>query len=129
VSAVTLTLPIAPSVNSAYLPIVKRGRSRLMLSTDGRRYKETVKGIAWREGVKPFGAHVRLELAMVIHFPDKRRRDISNQVKVCEDSLKWLVFEDDEQIDRLVVERGSVDRGNPRIEVTVTPLSETRAAA
>jgi crossover junction endodeoxyribonuclease RusA len=129
VSAITLVLPVPPSANSYWRSVSIGGRSRVLLSKRGREYKQLVRGIAIRERVQRFGAHVRVELAIVIHFPDKRRRDVSNTVKAAEDSLKGWAFVDDEQVDRLVVERGSIDRGNPRIEVTITPMGEVRAAA
>jgi crossover junction endodeoxyribonuclease RusA len=121
-----LVLPVPPSANTYWRSVPGKG---VLISKTGRQYKETVRGIAFRERVSMYAQHVKLELSMVVHFGDNRRRDLDNICKAAGDSLKLLAYVDDSQIDRLVVERGSIDRGNPRIEVTVTPLSEMRAAA
>jgi crossover junction endodeoxyribonuclease RusA len=125
-SAITLVLPVPPSANTYWRSVPGKG---VLISKAGRQYKETVKGIAWQERVSMYPAHVKLEFAMVVHFGDSRRRDLDNICKAAGDSLKLLAYVDDSQIDRLLVERGSIDRGNPRIEVTITPMGEVRAAA
>lgn len=123
---IRLTLPVPPSANTYWRSVPGKG---VLISKAGRQYKETVRGIAWTERVSMYAQHVKLELAMVVHFGDQRRRDLDNICKAAGDALKLVAYVDDSQIDRLVVQRGAIDRGNPRIEVTVTPISEVRAAA
>lgn len=122
----TITLPVPPSANTYWRSVPGKG---VLISKTGRQYKETVRGIAFRERVQMLPAHVRVELHMVVHFPDNRRRDLDNVCKAAGDSLKLLAYVDDSQIDRLVVERGAVDRGDPRVEVTITPIAQLRRAA
>jgi Holliday junction resolvase RusA-like endonuclease len=66
----------------------------------------------------------RYDVTLVIHCHDARPRDLDNLAKSTLDGCigsagLWL---DDSQIDRLLVERGEVDRLDPRTIVTVTRL-------
>ena len=116
-TALTLTLPLPPSLNNAY-PTNNGGKR--FLSTEGTRWKlqaaylircaATQQGFAVAEGV-------RLSLSMKLYFKDNRRCDISNRVKCCEDSLAESLGFDDCRIDRLDVERMPIDKDNPRCEV------------
>jgi Holliday junction resolvase RusA-like endonuclease len=66
---------------------------------------------------------VRVELLVVLHPPDKRRRDIGNTAKLICDSLQHGgAFLDDAQIDRLIVERAPPSTDHPRAVLTVRPL-------
>lgn len=48
----------------------------------------------------------RLEVEVDIYPPDKRKRDLSNVIKVVEDACtKAGLWQDDSQIDRLVLQR------------------------
>lgn len=58
-------------------------------------------------------------LTVTIHEPDKRRRDIGNYAKLIADALTRVAFVDDSQIDEWRLVRGSLDRANPRAEITV----------
>lgn len=60
--------------------------------------------------IKPLAG--RLMVSVILYPPDKRRRDIDNPIKILLDSLqRACVFEDDSQIDRLLVERGAQVKG------------------
>ena len=49
----------------------------------------------------------RLTLTVTLCAPDRRRYDLDNRVKSLQDALKWAgCYEDDSQIDELVVRRG-----------------------
>lgn len=65
----------------------------------------------------------KVQLSVTLHEPDKRRRDISNYLKLIQDSLTCTAFADDSQIDRVTVKRGGLDRYNPRAEIEVTDLA------
>ena len=73
-----------------------------------------------RDAWKPLETPVRITLE--VFFPDRRRRDLDNVQKAIGDALQGVLFVDDSQ----VVEwrtRKSVDRENPRCEVTVEVVS------
>ena len=69
-------------------------------------------------------------VAMTLRFyePDRRRRDPSNLLKLVEDALTGVVYDDDSRIHRQTWERAGVDRDNPRVEITVAPIEAARAA-
>jgi Holliday junction resolvase RusA-like endonuclease len=62
----------------------------------------------------------RFHLRMVVSPPDQRRRDISNLIKVVEDSLTLAgVWSDDEQVSLLEVVRDVIrDGGSVLVEVS-----------
>lgn len=54
----------------------------------------------------------KLSLTIWVHSPDKRKRDISNIVKIVEDSLQDAgVYDNDFNIDILLVQRGEIIKG------------------
>ena len=54
----------------------------------------------------------RLEMKVVLYPRDRRKQDIDNRIKALWDALGDAgVFEDDEQIDVLIVERGEIKKG------------------
>lgn len=111
-----VTLPVPPSVNGLYSTV----RGHRVLSKAGRQYHKDA-GWLTKEAAAVIGFDVqplqRLELAIVLHWPDNRRRDLSNAVKCLEDSLAAALGFDDSTIDLLTVKRGEMDRSNPRAEV------------
>jgi len=52
------------------------------------------------------------------YFGDKRKHDIDNVVKTIFDSFNGLVYKDDNQIQKLVVEKGYC-KGKPRTEIII----------
>lgn len=64
----------------------------------------------------------RFAVEITLHFPDSRRRDVGNYSKSICDALSGVVWEDDVQIDRLVLTRGEEDRQNPRADITISLL-------
>lgn len=116
----TLTLPLAPSVNHAYRSAIIGGKSRRVATAKVKEYKADVAVKARMQRARLLDGEVSLSLA--VYFPDRRRRDLSNVVKVCEDSLTGICYRDDSQIHHMeLVKR--YDRGNPRIELTVRPYA------
>jgi Holliday junction resolvase RusA-like endonuclease len=92
----TLTLPWPPSVNHYYRHV----GPRVLISKDGRRYRETVAGIARRAAIPTFRAPVEVDIDL--YPPDNRRRDVDNSLKCTLDSLTYAgVYEDDSLIRKL----------------------------
>ena len=77
----TLALPWPPSVNHYYRHV----GPRVLISKDGRRYREAVAAVARRSGTPMFtgpGAG-----GSALHPPDNRRRDADNSLKSCLDAV------------------------------------------
>jgi crossover junction endodeoxyribonuclease RusA len=104
---IILNLPLPPSVNS-YRTIF---RNRMNISAAGRKYKADVSNYVNEYRVPKLGT-ARLEMKVVIYPRDKRKQDIDNRIKALWDALGDAgVFDDDEQIDVLIIERGEIKKG------------------
>jgi crossover junction endodeoxyribonuclease RusA len=102
-----LNLPLPPSVNS-YRTIF---RNRMGISKAGREFKSQVSDYVVEYKVPKLGK-ARLEMKIVLYPRDKRKQDIDNRIKALWDALGDAgVFDDDEQIDVLVIERGEIKKG------------------
>lgn len=92
-----------PSVNHYW---VASGKKRFLSA----RAKEFIRVVGLL--VKPKRSVERLKMAVTLHFPDRRCRDIDNHLKAILDALvKSGLCVDDEQFDELVVKRGNVVKG------------------
>ena len=116
-NSVLLTLPWPPSVNNYWL----KTKTHVYISAKGRAYRERV--IEEVANLGRFGADTRLQVAITAFPPDRRRRDIDNLLKCTLDSLEHAkVFKDDNQVDRLYIERGEVTPGG-QLEVEIQSVS------
>lgn len=96
-----LTLPYPPSTNHYFRMV----QGRMLISREGRRFREAVAGILAAQGVRPVTG--RLALAVQVCPPDLRRRDLDNVQKALLDALeKGGAYGDDSQIDLLLTRRG-----------------------
>lgn len=119
---VNLDLPWPPSANNLF-PSRRSGRGRIM-SEEGRRY---VDAFAFRVRGQ-LRRHVMMEgrIGYRVRFspPDKRRRDLSNLLKILEDCLtKCSVWGDDSQVDDGHFTRGPVVEGG-RVEIEIWELTK-----
>jgi crossover junction endodeoxyribonuclease RusA len=101
-------IPYPPSVNSYW------GFSghRRFLTPKAVEFKNQVKIAILKAGVKHFG-DARLEITITLYPKDKKVRDLDNSLKSCLDAIgqSGLVFNDDSQIDVLIVQRGVIVKG------------------
>lgn len=76
---------------------------------------------AWNHArAQGFGG-ARLTVALVAYPPDRRARDLDNILKAALDALQHAqAFDDDSQIDRLIVDRGEVRKGESGVLATIT---------
>jgi crossover junction endodeoxyribonuclease RusA len=104
---IVLNLPLPPSVNS-YRTIF---RNRMGISKAGREFKVQVSDYVVEYRVPKLGS-ARLEMQVILYPRDKRKQDIDNRIKALWDALVDAgVFDDDEQIDILMVSRGEIKKG------------------
>lgn len=123
-----LELPFPPSVNSAWrMGWTFDGRRQMQLSKKQRQYRGEVQGILmerrpYEKFICPVSVHVQL------YMPDKRIRDIDNHLKAIFDALTAaVVWLDDSQVDRILVERMGVEKGG-RAVVDIKPMEKTNAS-
>lgn len=66
------------------------------------------------------GLSCALKVTMLVFPPDKRKRDLTNLLKVIEDALtKARVWQDDSLVHHLDVKKMDVDKTCPRIEILI----------
>jgi len=101
---ITLKLPYPCSVNSYWL-------------TSGKRRYISKRGMAFKaaaaeacNGLTGFGSDP-VEVSIVLYPRDKRLLDIDNCCKAILDSMNGLMYDDDQQVWKLTVERGEKIKG------------------
>lgn len=108
-----MTLPWPPTVNTYWRSV----GGRVLISKNGREYRQAVAEMAAAEGWPKFGAQ-RVSVHIEAWMPDKRRRDLDNLLKSLLDSLTHAgVWDDDSQIDWLAIWRAPRIGGMCKVEV------------
>ncbi len=101
-----LTLPLPPSVNH-YWGV--HGHRRY-ISKAGKEFKEKVSDYVAEYRVPKLG-NARLEMQVTLYPKHRRKQDIDNRIKALWDALADAgVFDNDEQIDILMVQRGPIKK-------------------
>ena len=105
--------PLPPSTNHMY------GRTRFGGVYKTARYNSTKQDYGWlcKAQTRDFYT-CPITLEITAFFGDKRRHDADNIVKVTQDSLTGILWEDDSQISDLIV-RKRYSKENPRLELRV----------
>lgn len=131
---INITLSWPPSVNRIWRCV----GGRVLLSAEGRAYRELVAAELWQK-ITPHFQNMLLSsslvnpiltgrLSMTIHAypPDKRKRDIDNLAKASIDAIgsTKLIFDDDSQIDHLSINRCAVEKPG-RLEIQIWEHEQT----
>jgi Holliday junction resolvase RusA-like endonuclease len=110
-----LTLPFPPSTNRIWRHV----GTKVLLSREGRAYRQRVAEVVMLARVQSFGRH-KLTMVIDASMPDARRRDLDNLLKAAQDAMQAArVYEDDSQIIDLRIRHAGIDRANPRLDVTL----------
>jgi len=126
--AVVLTLPVPPSVNHQYATV----NGRRLISSAGRAYKAQVGQLVWLKLAQ--SAHRTslvaqlqsgwLALSIRFYFTSALRRDVDGGLKIAQDALcEGLGINDNRIIETHLYKH--IDKDNPRIEVRLTPASNS----
>ena len=129
-NALSLTLPLPPSINRQYATV----NGRRVLSATGRRYKVTVGQLLmtapssseWTAFLQKAQEHF-LTLTIHFYFPTLLRRDIDGGLKIAQDALCDAMNLNDNRIMEIHLYK-TLDRDNPRLECTLalaSPLSKS----
>lgn len=108
-----MVLPWPPTANTYYRHV----GPRVLISRDGRAYRQAVAELAASEGWPKFGQQ-RVSVHIEAWMPDRRKRDLDNVLKSLLDSLTHAgVWEDDSQIDGIAIWRAPLIGGMCKVEV------------
>jgi Holliday junction resolvase RusA-like endonuclease len=121
---------IPPSVNNLYINRTWRDKKsgkrivRRVMTKKARSYKQAaaweVKGAALESGWEYTGKRISFHMDLV--FRDRRRRDITNCIKIVEDAAAEALGFDDTVVDVCLVRRMGVDKHNPRARVSIQEI-------
>lgn len=95
-----------------------RGRfASMYMSADGKALKEDYQWqLKSQYKKKPLTGDI--DMRVELFFGDERKRDIDNYNKILLDSMSGIIFEDDSQIQSLLIIKNK-DKKNPRIEIII----------
>jgi len=122
---------IPPSVNNLYINRTWRDKKtgkriiRRIMTNKARNYKEMVgwetKAAAMAAKWEYRGDRISFKLDLV--FRDHRKRDITNCIKIIEDSVSEALYFDDRVVDVFLVRRMGVDKHNPRAMISLQEIN------
>lgn len=112
---IKLILPYPPSVNHLYA----NWRGRRIISAQGRKFKSDIAILAKRQGAKILSGELSVTFRI---FRPRKIGDLDNRLKISQDALKGICFEDDKQIIEIHAFRFD-DKANPRIEIEIKRLN------
>lgn len=124
----SLTLPIPPSINKHYATV----NGRRLLSSAGRLYKTQVGQQVWLAlAQSPARASLMdrlqsepLAFSIRFFFTTALRRDLDSGLKITQDAIcEGLGLNDNRIVETHLYK--SVDRANPRIEVSLSPAADS----
>ena len=116
---ISLTLPWPPSVNRIW----RRVGNKTILSAEGREFRKIVQDICAINGLSGKRIAGRLSVSITANPPDRRKRDIDNLQKAPLDALTHAaVWEDDSQIDELLIRRDRIVSGGS-IQITINEMA------
>lgn len=123
-TAYAIRLDYPPTVNTYY----RRAGHTVYLSPAGRAYKASVLEAACDVCDAPLRSRIGVQIEL--SAPNKTRdTDIDNRIKAILDGLEGPAFEDDRQIDQLIVRRLPIDVGGEGFaDVIVSELAPAEPA-
>lgn len=117
--SIKLTLPLPPTVNHMYITTPSGAR---VLTEEAKAWVVEAGFEALRQrkkqGWEKVEKGVQLYADLYFFFPNRRRRDSHNSMKILLDALEKILYEDDQFVLPRVQEV-LLDRENPRLELNI----------
>lgn len=110
-NSVSLVLPYPPSANRYWRNV----NGRMVKSEEARSYQIKAGNLAKLAGFDCTSQPVAVTMRV---YRPRRSGDLDNSLKVMIDSLKGIIFDDDEQVICIHAERYD-DKKNPRVEMFI----------
>lgn len=124
VHRIRFVLPYAPSTNYLKTAIVIGSHARWITSRQARAYTSRVRSLLRAFSAPPeWDMTSRMAVTVDVYFPT-RSGDLDNRHKLVLDLLQGVVYQNDSQIDRILVRR-FISKDAPRVEVTVKTLAQS----
>lgn len=118
-----LELPWPPSVNNYW----RHGKGRVYVSDKGVAYRADVWGRILEQHGRTPSRTGRVAVDIECFPPDRRKRDLDNLNKCLLDALTYCsVWDDDSQIDRLVMTRHHTTIPGGRLVVTISDWKDEK---
>lgn len=115
-----IRLPLPPSVNTYW----RKNHRGMYITQQGKDFRKQVAEIIAEQQCLKFGTS-RLFMAVRLCMRDRRASDLDNRLKALCDALEHAgVFDDDEQIDELLILRGPIVKGG-ECYVMISERAET----
>ena len=111
-----IEIPIAALTQNVYY---RKFQNRLIISKRGKDYKELVNNYI-QSYPKILG---KVKLDLVFYFKDKRKRDLDNLHKCLIDSMKNILFEDDDMIYKIYLEK-HIGAGVDKIIINIESMEK-----
>lgn len=120
-----LSLPVPPSVNAIYYNTRGGGRRLTSKAEHYIRDSRALTNVAIEEqGWTLSEKGIWLYVDMVFYFPDRRRRDSHNTLKILLDALEGLIYKDDMYV-LPRIQSVEYDKDNPRVEINISAQTKT----
>jgi crossover junction endodeoxyribonuclease RusA len=114
-----MILQIPPSVNHMYINANKNGISYKVYSKKAKEWHDQalyeIKGYMQKNKIKTYNEKIILEI--YYYFPDARKRDTHNTLKILCDTLERAGFISNDSLLLPRIMNFEIDRNNPRIEI------------
>lgn len=115
-----LVIPPVPSVNHLYFDC----HGRRAMTSQGKAFKAEVGAIAMAEKVRQkwkCTIKTKVVMELYIYWPDRRRRDADNVIKIVQDSFTGILWDDDRHVLPRVIDY-AIDKEYPRVSVRIFKL-------
>ena len=116
---INLVLPLPPSINHSHITTKSGKRIR---STQTKQYMKEIYYYLYNYRV-PIDILIptkeKIIMDLWFYFPDNRRRDTHNGLKILLDALEGILYKDDKCV-LPRIQDFQVDKNNPRVEIEIT---------